>query len=47
MIIINSPNNPSGSVYNEHELREIGNMLMDYPEIFVLSDEIYEHINYV
>ena len=46
MIIINSPNNPSGSVYNEHELREIGNMLMDYPEIFVLSDEIYEHINY-
>ena len=46
MIIINSQNNPSGSVYNEHELREIGNMLMDYPEIFVLSDEIYEHINY-
>ena len=46
MIIINSPNNPSGSIYNEHELREIGKMLMDYPEIFVLSDEIYEHINY-
>ena len=46
MIIVNSPNNPSGSVYNENELRQIGNMLMDYPEIFVLSDEIYEHINY-
>ena len=46
MIIVNSPNNPSGSVYNENELREIGKMLMDYPEIFVLSDEIYEHINY-
>ena len=46
MIIINSPNNPSGSVYNEHELRQIGKMLMDYPKIFVLSDEIYEHINY-
>ena len=46
MIIINSPNNPSGSIYNELELREIGKMLMDYPEIFVLSDEIYEHINY-
>ena len=46
MIIVNSPNNPSGSIYNEHELREIGKMLMDYPEIFVLSDEIYEHINY-
>ena len=46
MIIVNSPNNPSGSVYNEHELRQIGKMLMNYPKIFVLSDEIYEHINY-
>ena len=46
MIIVNSPNNPSGSVYNENELRQISNMLMDYPKIFVLSDEIYEHINY-
>ena len=46
MIIVNSPNNPSGSVYNEHELRQIGKMLMEYPKIFVLSDEIYEHINY-
>ena len=46
MIIINSPNNPSGTVYNENELRQIGKMLMDYPKIFVLSDEIYEHINY-
>ena len=46
MIIVNSPNNPSGSVYNENELRQIGKMLMNYPKIFVLSDEIYEHINY-
>ena len=46
MIIVNSPNHPSGSVYNENELRQIGKMLMDYPKIFVLSDEIYEHINY-
>ena len=46
MIIINSPNNPSGSIYNEIELREISKMLEDYPEIFILSDEIYEHINY-
>ena len=46
MIIVNSPNNPSGSVYNENELRQVGKMLMDYPKIFVLSDEIYEHINY-
>tara|TARA_Y100000768_G_scaffold330947_1_gene269963 strand:+ start:1103 stop:2287 length:1185 start_codon:yes stop_codon:yes gene_type:complete len=46
MIIINSPNNPSGTVYNEIELRKIGKMLKNYPEIFILSDEIYEHINY-
>ena len=46
MIIVNSPNNPSGSVYNENELRQISKMLMNYPKIFVLSDEIYEHINY-
>ena len=46
MIIINSPNNPSGSLYNEVELKKVADMLKDYPEIFILSDEIYEHINY-
>ena len=46
MIIINSPNNPSGSVYNENELNEIARVVKKYPNLFVLSDEIYEHINY-
>ena len=46
MVIINSPNNPSGSLYNEVELKKIAEMLKDHPGIFILSDEIYEHINY-
>ena len=46
MIIINSPNNPSGSVFNHEELNKIASVLRKHPEIFVLSDEIYEHINY-
>ncbi len=46
MIIINSPNNPSGSIFNFEELNKIASVLRKYPEIFVLSDEIYEHINY-
>ena len=46
LLIINSPNNPSGSVYSEDELIEISKILVKYPDIFILSDEIYEHINY-
>ena len=46
MIIINSPNNPSGSIYNKKELNEIASVIKKYPNVFVLSDEIYEHINY-
>ena len=46
MIIINTPNNPSGSIFNFEELNKIASVLRKYPEIFVLSDEIYEHINY-
>ena len=46
MVIINSPNNPSGSVYSKDELNEIASVLKKYPDIFILSDEIYEHINY-
>jgi len=46
MVIINSPNNPSGSVYNKDELNEIASVLKKHPDIFILSDEIYEHINY-
>lgn len=39
-----SPCNPSGSVYTKEELYEIANLIKDYPNILILSDEIYEHI---
>tara|TARA_B100000902_G_scaffold334285_1_gene333361 strand:- start:11710 stop:12903 length:1194 start_codon:yes stop_codon:yes gene_type:complete len=46
VLIFSSPCNPSGSVYTEKELREISKMLERYPNIYVISDEIYEHINF-
>ena len=46
MVIINSPNNPSGSVYTEKELLKLSKVLEEFPNIYILSDEIYEHINY-
>ena len=46
MIIFNSPNNPSGTVYSEAEYREVAKVLEKYPNIYIISDEIYEHINY-
>jgi len=46
LIIINSPNNPSGSVYSEKEYLSLAKVIESYPGIFILSDEIYEHINY-
>ncbi|GAB1308109.1 pyridoxal phosphate-dependent aminotransferase [Urechidicola sp. KH5] len=46
MIFFNSPNNPSGTIYTEAEYRALAAVLEKYPNIFVLSDEIYEHINY-
>jgi len=42
-----SPSNPTGSVYSQNELEEIANVLKEHPEIFVISDEIYEYITYV
>ena len=45
-IIINSPSNPTGSSYSEEELRDIGNLLLEYKNIFVMSDDIYEKIIY-
>ena len=44
MIIYSSPCNPSGSVYSRKELRALADVLVKYPEIIVISDEIYEHI---
>ena len=46
MFMFSSPCNPSGSVYTEHELKEIAKIFEKYPEIFIVSDEIYEHINF-
>ncbi len=46
LLIFSSPCNPSGTVYSEKELRSIAEMLKNYPNIYVISDEIYEHINF-
>lgn len=47
MLWYSSPCNPSGSVYNKEELRALADVLQKYPNIIVVSDEIYEHINFV
>ena len=44
MILLNSPSNPSGFIYSEEDLRDIGNVLKNYPNIIIASDDIYEHI---
>tara|TARA_B110000977_G_scaffold46038_1_gene62553 strand:+ start:13785 stop:14978 length:1194 start_codon:yes stop_codon:yes gene_type:complete len=46
MMIYSSPCNPSGSVYSKEELRSLADVLVNYPSITVVSDEIYEHINF-
>ena len=46
MLWFSSPCNPSGSVYSKKELRKLADVLVNYPDIYILSDEIYEHINF-
>lgn len=46
MLWYSSPCNPSGSIYSKEELRALADVLQKHPEIIVVSDEIYEHINY-
>jgi len=46
MVFFNSPNNPSGTIYTEEEYRALAKVLEKHPQIYILSDEIYEHINY-
>lgn len=46
LVMFNSPNNPSGTIYTEEEFRALAAVLKNYPNIYVLTDEIYEHINY-
>ena len=47
MLILCSPSNPTGSVYSKEELEGIANVIKQHEDIFVLADEIYEHINYI
>ncbi|MGB4774487.1 MAG: pyridoxal phosphate-dependent aminotransferase [Daejeonella sp.] len=47
LFIFSSPNNPTGMVYTREELAEFAKVFEKYPDIFILSDEIYEHINFI
>lgn len=46
-LILCSPSNPTGSVYSKEELKGLADVLAKYPDITIISDEIYEHINYI
>ena len=46
MIILCSPSNPTGSVYNQKELQALAEVILRHDDLFILADEIYEHINY-
>ena len=46
MLLLCSPSNPTGSVYSKAELQALVDVLKDYPQIIVMADEIYEHINF-
>ncbi len=45
-LILNSPNNPSGAAYTENELAKIADLVRKYPHLYVMSDDIYEHITF-
>lgn len=47
MLILCSPSNPTGSVYTKEELKELADVLAKHPEVYIVADEIYEHINYI
>ncbi len=47
MLILCSPSNPTGSVYSRDELKALADVLAKHPDVLIVSDEIYEHINYV
>jgi len=47
MIILCSPSNPTGSVYSKEELKALADVILSHEDLFVLADEIYEHINYI
>jgi len=45
-IILNSPSNPTGACYSESDIREIAKVLIKHPHVYILSDDIYEHVAY-
>lgn len=45
-LLLNSPSNPSGAAYTNEQLKAIGDVLLKYPDIWIISDDIYEHILY-
>ena len=45
-IILNSPSNPTGACYTEKDIRDIAEVLKKYPHVYILSDDIYEHVTY-
>ena len=47
LLILCSPSNPTGSVYNKEELAGLAAVLAKHPQVFIIADEIYEHINYI
>ena len=47
MLILCSPSNPTGSVYSKEELKALSEVILRHEDLFVLADEIYEHINYI
>jgi aspartate aminotransferase len=47
ILLYSSPCNPTGSVYTRDELRAIAEVISEYPNIYIISDEIYEHLNYI
>ncbi len=46
-LLLCSPSNPSGAVYSKSELRALADVLLKHPQIMIISDEIYEHINFI
>jgi aspartate aminotransferase len=46
LLILNSPSNPTGSIYSKEELSQLAKVLKKHPSLYILSDEIYEHISY-
>jgi aspartate aminotransferase len=45
-VLLNSPSNPSGAAYTRAELRAVADVLLDFPEVLILTDDMYEHLTY-